>query len=96
MKNLIISFLIVSCGFGTVNASRISDYTSNSKKTSIEKTISIRQYVMVTMKDGTLVKAIVLGRVSNNKFWVRKVGDDRQGIVHKKHITPISKKSQAK
>ncbi|MEO9964799.1 MAG: hypothetical protein ABJF11_03355 [Reichenbachiella sp.] len=58
---------------------------------SIPKNIStsdfrIHEHVWVRMKNGNKVEAVILGRHSKNKFWVRKIGHSRQGMVHKKFL----------
>ncbi|MEO9965051.1 MAG: hypothetical protein ABJF11_04635 [Reichenbachiella sp.] len=88
MKNSIITFLIAWLAFGAVHGQGIE--TNKKSNSSKEEVIHVREHVMVVMKDGTQVEAVVLGRYSNNKYWVRAIGTDKQGAVHKKYLIPIS------
>lgn len=48
------------------------------------------QYVMVTMKNGTEVAAIIHGCKSKKQYWVRKIGGKRQGLVHRRFLRPMT------
>lgn len=98
MKKLTLIVLLGCLSFGISQANNKvnNKIESNYHNSKTEKVIRVRQYVLVEMKDGTVVKAIVLGRQGNNKFWVRKVGAKRQGMVHKKHIIPLTENPQKK
>lgn len=88
MKKLIVLILISWFSFGASYAN--STQENKRVKSGREKVIRVREHALVTMKDGTQVKVVVLGRQTKNKFWVRKIGSKRQGLVHKKYIMPLS------
>lgn len=55
----------------------------------------VHEHVMVTMKDGREVHAVIHGHVSRTKYYVREYKSRRQGKVHKKFIRPLNESEQA-
>ena len=50
----------------------------------------VHQHVMVTMKDGREIEAVIHGHVSKKKYYVREYHSRRQGKVHEKYIRAMS------
>ena len=53
-------------------------------------TFHVHQHVMVTMKDGRQVEAVIHGHVSKKKYYVRQYHSKRQGKVHEKYIRALT------
>lgn len=60
------------------------------KESSKPKAYHVHQHVMVTMKDGTQVEAVVHGHISKKKYWVRQWHSGREGNVHEKYIRALN------
>ena len=54
------------------------------------KAFHLHQHVMVTMKDGSQVEAVVHSHVSKKKYWVRQWHSGREGAVNQKYIRALS------
>lgn len=54
------------------------------------KAFHLHQHVMVTMKDGTEVEAVVHSHISKKKYWVRQWHSGREGAVKEKYIRALS------
>lgn len=65
---------------------------STKAKTESEKpkAFHIHQHVMVTMKDGTEVEAVVHSHFSKKKYWVRQWHSGREGAVKEKYMRALS------
>ena len=49
------------------------------------------QYVYITLKNGTQTIAKIAGRKNLKKYYVNEVSGNRRGLVHRKHIRPLTK-----
>ena len=54
-----------------------------------EYNFNVGEYVYVTMPNGKEVVAVVRGKISSTKYYVRKYKSDLQGTVNKKYMRPI-------
>lgn len=61
-------------------------------KKSNKEVYQIKEHVIVVMKDGREIEAVVNGHISKKKYWVREVGSKRQGKVKAKYMRPVSEK----
>ena len=60
------------------------------KESTTPKAFHVKQHVMVTLKDGSQVEAVVHGHVSKKKYWVRQWHSGREGNVHEKYIRALT------
>ncbi|MEO9806128.1 MAG: hypothetical protein ABJF04_22905 [Reichenbachiella sp.] len=66
-------------------------YKGKSKtESSKPKAFHIHQHVMVTMKDGSQVEAVVHSHMSKKKYWVRQWHSGREGGVKEKYMRALS------
>lgn len=72
---------------GVAQKSKKPKYKKESKT---PKAYHVHQHVMVTMKDGSQVEAVVHGHISKKKYWVRQWHSGREGQVHEKYIRALS------
>lgn len=68
------------------NKSRSRTKTESAKP----KAFHIHQHVMVTMKDGSQVEAVVHSHMSKKKYWVRQWHSGREGGVKEKYMRALS------
>lgn len=59
------------------------------------KAFHIHQHVMITMKDGSEVEAVVHSHFSKKKYWVRQWHSGREGAVKEKYIRALSESEVA-
>ncbi|UXX78399.1 hypothetical protein N7E81_13640 [Reichenbachiella carrageenanivorans] len=62
----------------------------NEKESNKPKAFHLQQHVMVTMKDGSQVEAVVHSHVSKKKYYVRQWHSGKEGVVHEKYIRALS------
>lgn len=85
---VLIVLIMVSCQTSYYGSKyRERDYKGHDKKYPVYYT---HQHVYVTMRDGREVEAIVRGRVSKKKYFVRHYKGRKQGNVHEKYLRAIS------
>ncbi|WP_109830757.1 hypothetical protein [Reichenbachiella versicolor] len=62
-----------------------------SEKTIVDKDLgfSVGEFVYVIMPDGKEIIAVVRGKISDNKYYIRKYKSDLQGKVNKKFLRRI-------
>ncbi|WP_422358749.1 hypothetical protein [Reichenbachiella sp.] len=72
---------------GVAQKSKKPKYKSETNK---PKAFRVHQHVMVTMKDGSQVEAVVHGHISKKKYWVRQWHSGREGKVHEKYMRALS------
>ena len=92
MKTIKLLLLILALGLfathqGIAQKSKKPKYQ---KETNKPKAYHVHQHVMVTMKDGTQVEAVVHGHISKKKYWVRQWHSGREGQVHEKYMRALS------
>lgn len=79
--------------FFATEASFAQSRKSNSKsqkEVKKPKAFHIHQHVMVTMKDGSQVEAVVHGHMTKKKYWVRQWHSGREGAVKEKYMRALS------
>lgn len=54
------------------------------------KAFHLHQHVMVTMKDGSQVEAVVHSHMTKKKYWVRQWHSGREGAVKEKYMRALS------
>lgn len=94
MKRLKYIFLGLFVIFLATNKSVAQKKSNKSEKAQKEskkpKAFHIHQHVMVTMKDGTEVEAVVHSHMTKKKYWVRQWHSGREGAVKEKYIRALS------
>ncbi len=55
-----------------------------------KKYYKVGQWVDVDMKDNTIMRARVLGKMGKNKYWLQQIGGDRKGVCHARYLTPAA------
>ncbi|MCV9386267.1 hypothetical protein [Reichenbachiella ulvae] len=94
-KNILsISLILLSVSFSSLGYGMGGKNKKEEKATQENKqeVYQVRQHVMVTLKSGQEVEAVVYGHISKNKYWVRQIGSSRQGKVKVKYMRPVSEK----
>ncbi len=86
-----IAFSVLFIGAFTLSGfSQSSKSNSNDQDYKQDYTIRIGDFVKVMMPNGREVVAVVKGKLTNNKYHVRKYKSNFQGEVNKKFIRPMS------
>lgn len=90
MKTIFL-FLVLFIAAGSVSYAQRGKSKSNARTaTEKPKAFHIKQHVMVTMKDGTEVEAVVHSHMSKKKYWVRQWHSGRKGVVKEKYMRALS------
>lgn len=87
---LSVNFSSLAYGIGGKNKKEEKE-TKETKETK-QEAYQVKDHVMVTLKNGKEVEAVIYGHISKNKYWVRQLGSSRQGKVKVKYIRPLSEK----
>ncbi|MEP2026383.1 MAG: hypothetical protein ABJH98_08395 [Reichenbachiella sp.] len=93
MKHLKLILTTVLLLFFTAHVSLAQKKNSKSspkKESAKPKAFHIHQHVMVTMKDGSQVEAVVHSHFSKKKYWVRQWHSGREGAVKEKYLRALS------
>lgn len=89
LKIILASALLIFLGSSVSFAQK--KYNRKSKtESSKPKAFHVHQHVMVTMKDGSQVEAVVHGHTSKKKYWVRQWHSGREGSVKEKYMRALS------
>lgn len=54
-----------------------------------------KQHVMVRMRDGKEVPAVITSMKSKKKYYVRQYGKSRHGLVHERYIRKMTSEEEA-
>ncbi|SMD31692.1 hypothetical protein SAMN04488029_0037 [Reichenbachiella faecimaris] len=88
---LILTTLLLVFLTAQVSLAQKKNYKSKPQKESTKpKAFHVHQHVMVTMKDGSQVEAVVHSHFSKKKYWVRQWHSGREGAVKEKYIRALS------
>ena len=71
-------------------SSTIAQDKRDGQKQKTSQSFKYDQYVMVTMKDGSEIPAIIASVKSKNKYYLRKIGGGRGGLVNSKFLRPMT------
>lgn len=94
LKAVVISvlFIVFICQIGYAQTSKTNSSHHSSHK---EYNFNVGEYVKVMMPNGREVVAIVKGKMTDNKYYVRKYKSDMQGKVNKKFIRAMTKEEKS-
>ena len=87
----ILSTVLLSICISFTSVVTAQQKKEESKKSKAPTTYRYNQFVMVTMKDGSKIPAIISSVKSKNKYWIRQYGGKQRGLVSKKFLRPMTK-----
>ena len=68
-----------------------TSFSQPSKSKEDKVNYKYNQYVMVTLKNGSEVPAVIASVRSTKQYYVRQLGGGKTGLVHRKHLRLMTK-----
>ncbi len=91
LKIVILPILLVLVHAAPAQLDDSSETEKDKKQKSSEQVnFKFDQYVMVTLKSGEEVPARITSVKSKKQYWIRMIGGNKKGLVHRKHMREMS------
>ncbi|MEO9966615.1 MAG: hypothetical protein ABJF11_12535 [Reichenbachiella sp.] len=90
LKLIFASVLFLFLFSGSASAQKKMNHRPKKESAKPKKAFHIHQHVMVTMKDGSQVEAVVHSHMTKKKYWVRQWHSGREGAVKEKYMRALS------
>lgn len=87
---IILTLLALTFSISHATMAQKKEKGKTEKEANKPKAFHVHQHVMVTMKDGSQVEAVVHSHVSKKKYYVRQWHSGKEGVVHEKYIRALS------